>query len=312
MGFCGSAYNWIKCFLIGRTQRVKVGNSLSVEQNVISGVPQGTVLSPLLFICFSADILNVVNHSVISMYADDTKLYKKITSNLDCCLLQTDLDNIFQWANIWQLQLNPDKTNVICIGKRKFCYDFMLSNKIIERVDQICDIGIYIQSNLKFTSHCNNVIKKAHYVIRNIFNTFKHHDISFYMHLYKVYVRPILESNTQIWSPCLKFNIDNVESVQRYFTRRLPGLRGVTYVDRLFGLNLETLEARRIKSDLLLCYKVIHGFTKLNLPRNSFHIVNSPRGHIYHLFYFFLQLIKESIFGVIELYIIGTVYLLLL
>ena len=162
-GFAGSAYKWIESFLTNRVQQVKVNNSLSEERNVISGVPQGTVLGPLLFLIFSADISSVVQYSKLSMYADDTKLYKKINNFLDCMLFQIDLNNVCQWATKWQLCLNPSKTKFICIGNEMFHFDYKINDNNIEKCFHVNDLGVKIQSNLKFTIHCNNVIKKALY-----------------------------------------------------------------------------------------------------------------------------------------------------
>ena len=286
MGFVGSAYKWLESFLINRYQKVKVGNSFSNNEYVKSGVPQGTVLGPLLFLCFSSDIVNVVQHSIISMYADDTKLYKEITSYLDCLLLQCDLNNIFKWASDWQLKLNPDKTKNLCIGKSRIDFTYYINGSAIDKVTHMCDVGIYVQSDLKSTVQCNNVIKRAHYKIKSIFNTFKFHDAKFYVHLYEVYVRPILEYGSQVWSPHQKGNIDNLESVQRYFTRKLPGLKHKSHQERLQYLELQTLESRRIKADVILFYKVINELCSLNV-QNSYKFAQTYRGNDLNLYHFY-------------------------
>ena len=281
-GINGSSLEWLKCFLSNRIQHVKINNSLSPPANVISGVPQGSVLGPVLFLCFSADLKFVVQNCEISIYADDTKLFKRIENVTDCCYLQQDLDAVSNWATRWQLRLNPDKTKRLTIGKIRYDYDYTLNNMVIETVDSICDLGAIIQSNLKYTKHCSNVIKKAHFAIRNMFNTFRNHDCNFYVMLYTCYIRPILESSPQVWSPIQKGNIDRIERVQRYFTKRLPGLKEVPYLNRLNQLKLESLECRRIQSDLVLFYKMIHGKTNINI--DSFRFTHSYRGHDKTLF----------------------------
>ena len=283
-GFIENAYKWIKSFLIDRVQYVKVGSCLSQAQEVLSGVPQGTVLGPLLFLCFSSDIQSVVKSCHLSMYADDTKLYQRNKSTTDCNLLQKDLDNVFSWARSWQLKLNPDKTKHLCTGTCKISFDFMLNGNIIDKVDSICDIGVHIQSCLKSTNHCNQIIKKGYFNIRNMFNTFKGHKIEFYVSMYRSYIRPVLESSSQVWSPYLIGDIDNIESVQRYFTRKLPGLSGMSYKDRLSKLKLESLEERRIKADLVLYYKIL--YKKLDVATNScIKTFKSHRGHDHHLYH---------------------------
>ncbi len=161
---------------------VGVNNAWSESVSVRSGVSQGSFLGPFLYVCYSADLQHVVNHSTISMYADDSKLYKAIEHVEDCLLLQTDLGRISKWANDWQLQLNLEKTKMLTIGIDRF-FSVQLYSTVFE-VGSMCDLGVNIQSNLKSILRCNNVIKKAHYLMKNIFTTFKDHDYEFYKHLY--------------------------------------------------------------------------------------------------------------------------------
>ena len=285
-GFSGNAYNWIKSFLTDRKQFVKVGNTLSHSQDVLSGVPQGTVLGPLLFLCFSSDINSVVKHSNISMYADDTKIFRTCNNKDECKALQNDINSVSKWASQWQLRLNPDKTKHLRIGKCRYEHVFNLNGVNIIQVNSICDIGVFIQSNLKFSDHCNSIVKKAFFNVRNIFNTFKGHSPEFYVTLFKTYVRPILESSSQVWSPNLQYNIDKLESVQRHFTKRIPGFSDIPYPSRLTVLKLESLESRRIKADLTLYYKLINGRVCINVE-NSIRPFHSHRGHSKHLYRFY-------------------------
>ena len=294
-GFEGTALQWLQSFLSNRSQIVKMGSSFSIPKEVISGVPQGTVLGPILFLFYSADLPKVIKYCNISMYADDTKLFMKIENDHDCLLLQEDLNSASNWADKWQLRLNPDKTNLLIIGTARVNSIYNLNGKIITKVDNICDVGINVQSNLKYTIHCNRLIQKAHFSIRNIFNTFKHHTSDFYVKLYISYVRPILESSCQVWSPIIKDNIDRIESVQRYFTRRLPGFRDVPYLQRLNRLNLESLERRRLKHDLILFYKIVNNKTLVDLE-NSYKFVHSYRGHNKTLYHYYSRTDKRKFY----------------
>ena len=220
------------------------------------------------------------------MYADYTKLYRANCSMNDCSLLQLDLDQVYLWASAWQLKLNPDKTKHLRIGNCKYDFRYSLNGVNIDKVDSVNDIGIQIQSNLKFTNHCNSLVKKGHFNIRNLFNTFKGHDVKFYVNIYKTYIRPILESSSQVWSPYLKGNSDKIESVQRYFTRKLLGYIEVSYEERLSRLNLESLKSRRIKADLLLYYKVSNSLININ-TEGSIRPFNNHRGHNKNLYHFY-------------------------
>jgi hypothetical protein len=222
------------------------------------------------------------------MYADDTKVYRANNSLDDCDLLQEDLDRIYNWATKWQLTLNPDKTKHLRIGHGKIDYSFCLNMVEIDKTDSICDIGVQIQSNLKFTDHCSKLVKKSHFIIRNIFNTFRGHSNEFYVNMYTTYVRPTLEASSQVWSPYLKGNCEKIEGVQRYFTRRLSGLSDYSYQERLSILKLESLESRRTKADLVLYYKVLNGLIYINTDK-CIRTYNSYRGHSKHLFHFYNQ-----------------------
>ena len=122
--------------------------------------------------------------------------------------------------------------------------------------------------------------------MRIIFNSFKGHDSDFYVSLYKTYVLPILETASSVWSPYLISNIDNLESVQRYFTRRLCELRGVPYPQRLSLLNLDILEYRRAKADIVLYFKMLSGFTDVSI-NDSMRPHATHRGHSKNLYHFY-------------------------
>ena len=297
-GIIDCALKWIENFLKERVQQVKVNENISHATGVKSGVPQGTVLGPILFLCYSADLANVVLHSKISMYADDTKLYKCIRNENDCRLLQEDLNRVAQWANMWQMDLNPDKTRLLVIGNQNVNFEYMLDNEIIETVNFINDIGVTIQSNLKFTMHCVNIVKKAYFVIHKIFSIFKNHDYHFYLKMYLCYVRPLLEYSSQVWSPALQCNIDKVERVQRYYTRRILKHVNMSYEQRLEFLSIEKLETRRKKADLIFFYKIINGLTDVNLNEETdvYKFVNSSRGHNKHLFTYYSRTDKRKYF----------------
>jgi len=294
-GITGPAHLWLKNFLTERLQSVKVSDVISPETSVKSGVPQGTVLGPILFLFYSADLPAVVSHCKLSMYADDTKIYTEINNMQDCLLLQKDLDSIAKWAEIWQMSLNPDKTKMLYIGNSKVCYKYTLNDRVIERVDHMKDIGVIVQSNLKFTMHCTNIVKNAFYVIRTIFTTFKHHDTDFYTKMYITYVRPILEYASQAWSPLLKGNIDRIEGVQRYYSRRI--CPDMPYSERLILLKLDSLEVRRIKADISLFFKLISNLVVIEID-NSFTFVRRPRGHSKHLFVHFCRTDKRKLFWI--------------
>jgi hypothetical protein len=196
--------------------------------------------------------------------------------------------------------LNPEKTQCLRIGSYKNVYNYSLNNQSIEWVDSVKDIGVTIQSDLKFTIHCSSVIRKAYFTIRNIFSTFKGHDHTFYCKLYTCYVRPLLEYASQVWSPVLKQNIDKIERVQRYYTRRILYPNNLSYWDRLSYLKLESLEERRIKSDLVLFYKMISSVISIDI-NGSFQFVMTQRGHNRKLYVNYCRTDKRKMYWVIRI-----------
>jgi len=293
-GVDGSAFQWLQNFLTNRVQHVKINGTISPPVAVESGVPQGTVLGPLLFLCFSADLQNVVQFSRLSIYADDTKLYKGVQNVNDCHELQEDLNRVLAWAECWQMELNPEKTKLLTIGNNKFNYDYVLKGNTVDRVSHMNDVGVMVQSDLKFSKHCSTVIKKAYFVIKNIFNTFKYHNYDFYLRMYTCYVRPILEYGSQVWCPLLKTNIDKIERVQKYYTRCiLKSFPPLSYMERLEFLKLQSLEERRFNADLILFYKKINCHISIDVE-DSYCFVRTPRGHPLHMFKYYCRTDKRK------------------
>ena len=220
-----------------------MGNSFSDPILVSSEVAQGTLLGPLLFIMYTNDISDIIQHSEISLYADDTKLYKRINDNYDAELLQIDAENITDYSILWQLPLNANKTEHLPLPHSANRSYTLFGSEIKSQVS--CkDLGITIQQNLSFKEHCTIISRKATFIIRNVKMCFENHGPFFYLFLYKTYVRPILETNTVVFSPHNIENIDVLERVQRRFTKYLPGLCDMSYNDRLKFLGIKSLEER--------------------------------------------------------------------
>ena len=135
-GLSGPVLLWIEAFLTDRRQRVFIGDSYSEWCKVESGVPQGSVLGPLLFLLYINDLPKVVKHSSIKLFADDTKIYRKSTSLDDRELLQEDLNEISKWCNTWHLSLNLEKCVAVYLGRTNVChkYSVWLSNAERDRV----------------------------------------------------------------------------------------------------------------------------------------------------------------------------------
>ena len=255
---------WIDAFLSNRFQYVRIDSCVSGLCSVISGVPQGSVLGPVLFIVYVNDISDCIASNVtVKLFADDTKLYTVITKDDDnCAQLQHSLDSIASWAEHWQLKLSPKKCAVMHITPRRpnvAAADYTIGCVTLPVVDQFTDLGVSYDNHLRFSCHIDKIVSKASSRARLILKCFCSRDSVLLTRAYCTYVRPLLEFSSVIWSPHTKKDINRIESVQRKFTRAVCNLRGCTYEERLLNLGLDSLLCRRIKADLILCYKMLHG-----------------------------------------------------
>ena len=162
LGITGLLLEWINSFLSNRIQCVVLEHCFSDWCPVISGVPQGSVLGPVLFILFINDISSIcsgdVNHQ---LFADDLKLYTNVLSNLDVFSLQNTLNNLQNWCSVWQLEVNISKCYVLHLGKDNFHYSYTYSGINIPTSDVVVDLGIITQDTFKFDLHINSIISKA-------------------------------------------------------------------------------------------------------------------------------------------------------
>ena len=283
-GISGNLLFWIQAFLTNRTQSVKVGSSISASLPVTSGVPQGSVLGPMLFNLFINDLTDPLNSITVKLFADDVKLYTNLTLPQAATNFQSHLDYIKSWADTWQLTIANSKCNILELGPHPSNTTFSISGTPIELSNTVKDLGVTIDSKLKFTQHITDIVRRAHQRASLIYRSFISRDTCILIRALKTYVRPLVEYASQIWSPTCLHLITKLESVQRAFTKKLPGLSKLTYDHRLRTLNLQSLEHRRLLSDLMTCFKIIRGFTSITL---SDIFVPSPnttsRGHPFRL-----------------------------
>ena len=224
-GIHDALLSWISAFLTGRFQCVVLGNKFSSYSNVPSRIAQGSVLGPLFFILFINDLTDIFGNEADSkLFADDLKLYSSY--ELDSGnLLQNALDKLVKWSSDWQLSLNPLKSNVLYLGKNNGNSVYTINNVEITSSDLVRDLGVGVDCGLKFNSHVQNIVTLSYQRLAILFRGFCSRDTSLLVRAYKVYVRPILEYCSPVWSPYLLQEVDETERVQRYFTRRLQGLK---------------------------------------------------------------------------------------
>lgn len=265
-GVGGRILEWIKQFLTGRRQKVRVGQAESAWSEVISGVPQGSVLGPVLFVCYINDLPDIVS-SFIYMYADDTKLFRRAGNGEDQEGLQWDLDLVGGWADKWQLCFNVEKCKTMHLGGSNHeCgvkYEMKRPNgqlpQILDETKEEKDLGVWISNNLKSSAHIAAAVNKANQILGLIRRSFTYMDIPLMKQLYTSLVRPHLEYGNVIWQPYLKGEMDLLERVQHRATRMIPGLARLDYEERLKKMDLPSLTYRRARGDAIETYKYLHG-----------------------------------------------------
>ena len=276
-GITSKAKNWIEAFLSNRKQKVRVNGEESRWAPVLSGIPQGSIMGPILFSLFVNDLPQEV-HSLISLFADDTKIHIPLTSDEAATQLQEDLWTLESWAERMQMRFHPNKCKIMHLGHNNPKKDYYMHNTDgtmhrLEETEVEKDLGVYIDNELKFTNHCQMKINVANKVLRYIKHTFKYIDENLFQLLFKALVRPHLEYCSCAWQPFFKYNVDAVERVQRRATKLVPTLSHLSYKERLIKLNLETLEYRRRRADLLETYRIINNIHSID---QSCHCTNCP------------------------------------
>ena len=275
-GIRGDLLRWITSFLRDRTYKVRVNGAFSDQFEVRSGVPQGSVLGPLLFLVYIMDLgWNI--QSKISFFADDTKIYSDPLS--DGYSLHRDLQVLDEWTQIWQLPLNTAKCTVLHIGANNPMNDLRLNNTSLVKVTQQKDLGVIISNDLKWVTHIAKVVKKANVIIALIRRAFQDKSPETILKLYKSHVRPILEYANSIWSPYYVKDIEILERVQRRITKIPDQLKNKPYEERLRLLDLTSLAARRQRGDLIETYKILTGHYSVHLQLFVLNENNNLRGH---------------------------------
>ena len=280
--FSDEILGWIRGFLSNRKQRVVIGMNSSVWKSVTSGVPQGSVLGPLLFVIFINDMPAVVRH-ILKLFADDSKLIGVVRNHDDIKLIQDDLNALVDWAKEWRMLFHPDKCKVMEITRSNRINNQQiilsmekndsLDRHILEEISEEKDLGVLISNNLKFDLHVKHATAKATQILGQLKRTFKYWTPANFRTIFSAYVRPHMEYAAPIWSPYRKKDINKLEKVQRRATKLVPSLRNLSYPDRLQALNLTTLEDRRNRGDLIQFFKYISGFNIINFQRNPIRAV---------------------------------------
>ena len=275
LGISGKLLDWLKAFLRDRKQVVAVNGFYSIIELVLSGVPQGTVLGPLLFLIFVNDMSKVVKHSVLRLFADDSRLVKAITDDFDKSKLQEDLESVMFWSVSNNMVLHPDKFELLChepylnnhavklFSNLPFAcgYDdiaYTCNQMDIAPSHLVKDLGIIMTADFNFNAHINLISSKASLKVSWLLSAFKSRSSFVLMTLYKSLVRSLLEYCCPLWSPFSIHELQTLESVQRRLTSKIAGLERLDYWSRLQSLGLMSLQRRRERYILLYLWKILN------------------------------------------------------
>lgn len=265
-GIRGNLLRWFASYIDKRSQRVVINGYQSDLLPVTSGVPQGSILGPLLFILFINDINQCFQNSKFLLYADDLKAYRPIQNVNDCHLFQADLDRFSNYCIDNKLHLNLSKCNTITFTKKRktISFKYALCNTPLKKVDTLRDLGVTLDTKLHLDLHIGKIINKAvqmcGFVLRAC-TDFK--STSTYLYLYKGLIRPQLEYAVTVWDPFYNKYTDSIERVQRKFLRAVHYrcFRAYLSYDQLLSrYNLPTLKSRRTVFGAMILYGLCHNF----------------------------------------------------
>ena len=263
MGICGKLGTLIHNFLTGRKQFILANGAKSKSSEVRSGVPQGTVLGPVLFLILINDINEGVN-SPVSLFADDTRISRKVETEDDVEALQSDLEKLYSWQSKNNMLFNSTKFEVMRYGansdlKKSTSYFTPDFENIIEEKSSLRDLGIILSNDASFSNHvehvCTKVRQKSSWVLR----TFCSRQTWFLKYMWKTLVQCHIDYCSQLYLPGKPADMMKIENLQRTFTRKIPEVKHLDYWQRLKYLKMLSQERRMERYRALYVWKILEG-----------------------------------------------------
>lgn len=279
-GIRGQLLVWIQGFLGNRTFSVKIADAHSSKRIVSSGVPQGSVLGPVLFIVYTADLAALLKCKS-AFYADDLKVFSPVNEASN--QLQSDLLTVSQWCVDWLLPINASKCSVLHLGTSNPAVSYKLCGRSVKSVDIQNDLGVLITSNLSWSEHILNITKKANKQLYLIRKAFPKCSLQTLMQLFTTYVRPTLEHAGPAWFPIFVKDSELLESVQRRATRLPFGVFCPSYEVRLAMIDLPSFKKRRLRGDLIVSFRALHALFGTDMSFLFDLNDNTMRGHTFKL-----------------------------
>jgi len=271
---------WIGEWLKDRRQAVQVGGSCSSWERVESGVPQGSVLGPLLFLAYINDIVNCVHKpNELRLFADDAFLF-----GVRDPMLQSDLSALHDWSQAWQMNFNAKKCQVLSFGKKLAHHAYHIANEKLEIVTHSRYLGVCIAHDLDWSIQVDRVTNKGARVLGMLRRCLRGANTETKLVLYKTLVRPIIEYASCAWAPYKKKHIVQLEKLQRKSIRWVSAMgRCDSVTQGMLEMSVPSLQQRRARKDTAVLDQIESGKIDISpqhfVPRNTKY--NTRRGLVH-------------------------------
>ena len=290
----GLMLKFIKSYLEGRQQQVVVGGQTSSSLPVRSGVPQGSILGPLLFVIFINDMFSCVSEGTnIALYADDTKIWREIIGYPDHHIIQNDINRLYDWSVRNRMKFHPQKCKALSVSLQRNVLDnlpfntffYKLSGSDIDFVPSQSDLGVAINSRFNWGAQCKALVSKASSRLGLLkrtchFTTDKRQKRSFYLAL----IRSIFEHCSVIWSPQTATHLEQFVAIQKRAIKWINGEPYSSYNDDKLATEQKKLDILPVKqkfiyNDLMTFYKIVNNIIPVSLP--TYIVLCRPEGTRY-------------------------------
>ena len=287
-GIHGPLLGWLTSFLENRLQYVVVEGCLSNPNPVLSGVPQGTVLGPLLFLIYINDIADHLSPgSSLRLFADDSLLYRDIKTSEDSAILQKDLDSLQVWEKNNKMEFHPGKCQLIRLTNQRdpIQHVYNIHGIELDSFDSVKYLGVTIDSKLHWDVQCDNVFKKANGMLSFLERNFYKCSSSVKEQCFNALVRPILDYGATAWDPYRDYQVKKLENVNKRAARFVTGNHNRVHGEtekNMRTLGWPPLSERRARQKLIMLNKITSN--QIDIPRDDLRICYSPRFPLsYHL-----------------------------